>query len=71
LMTVSEAITLAALERKESRGAQFREDYPEKDERFSKVNTMIRRADDGSMQIRLEPVKEMPDYLREVIKEIG
>src|SRR5262249_51466264 len=30
LLTVSEAITRAALERKESRGGQFREDYPRK-----------------------------------------
>ncbi|HEV3409029.1 MAG TPA: fumarate reductase/succinate dehydrogenase flavoprotein subunit [Chthoniobacterales bacterium] len=70
LMTVSEAITLAALERKESRGAQFREDYPQKDDRFSKVNTMIHKAENGSMQIRLEPLKEMPDYLRQVVEEM-
>jgi succinate dehydrogenase / fumarate reductase flavoprotein subunit len=70
LLTVSEAITRAALERKESRGAQFRDDYPEKDERFSKVNSMIRMAEDGAMQVRLEPLAEMPDYLKEVIEEM-
>ncbi len=70
LLTISEAITLAALERKESRGAQFRDDYPEKDERFAKVNTMIFKAADGSMQIRLEPLPEMPDYLKQVIEEM-
>ena len=69
LLTVSEAITRAAIERKESRGAQFREDYPEKDERFSKVNTIVSKATDGSMQIRLEPLPEMPDYLKQVIEE--
>ena len=70
LLTVAEAITRAALERKESRGAQFREDCPDKDERFSKVNTMIRKADDGSMEVRLEPLPEMPEYLKQVIKEM-
>ncbi len=69
LLTVSEAITRAALERKESRGAQFREDYPEKDERFSRVNTVIRKGEDGRMEVRLEPLPEMPDYLKRVIEE--
>jgi succinate dehydrogenase / fumarate reductase, flavoprotein subunit len=69
LLTVSEAITLAALERKESRGAQFRDDYPDKNEQFAKVNTMIAKAADGSMQVRLEPLPEMPEYLKQVIEE--
>jgi succinate dehydrogenase / fumarate reductase flavoprotein subunit len=69
LLTVSEAITRTALERKESRGAQFREDCPEKDERFSKVNTVIRKAEGGRMEVRLAPLPEMPDYLKQVIEE--
>jgi succinate dehydrogenase flavoprotein subunit len=69
LLTVSEAITRAALERKESRGAQFREDYPNKDDTFGKVNTIISKAADASMQVRLEPLPEMPDYLKQVIEE--
>jgi succinate dehydrogenase / fumarate reductase flavoprotein subunit len=69
LLTVSEAIARAALERRESRGAQFREDYPNKDDRFSKVNTMISKAPDGSMQIRLEPLPEMPEYLKRVVED--
>ncbi len=69
LLTVSEAITRAALERKESRGAQFREDYPDKDERFSKVNTIVSKSADGSMQVRLEPLRGMPEYLKQIIEE--
>ena len=69
LLAVSEAITRAALERKESRGAQFREDYPNKDDAFGKVNTIISKAADGSMQVRLEPLPEMPDYLKQVIAD--
>jgi succinate dehydrogenase / fumarate reductase flavoprotein subunit len=71
LLTVSEAITRAALERKESRGAQFRDDYPEKNDRFSKVSTMIRKSGDGKMEVALEPLPEMPDYLKQVIAEMG
>jgi len=70
MMIVSEAITRAALLRKESRGAQFREDYPNKDDKFSKVNTIIRKTSDGTMEVRLEPLPEMPDYLKQVIEEM-
>ncbi len=69
LLTVSEAITRAAIERKESRGAQFRDDCPDKDDKFAKVNTMISKGPNGSMQIRLESLPEMPDYLKQVIEE--
>src|SRR5215470_12476677 len=69
LLTVSDAVTRAGIERRESRGAQFREDYPENDDQFSTVNTIISKAPDGSMQIRLEPLAEMPDYLKQVIEE--
>jgi succinate dehydrogenase / fumarate reductase, flavoprotein subunit len=70
LLTASEAIARAAIERKESRGAQYREDYPDKEERFAKVNTMISKAEDGSMRIRLEPLPEMPDNLKRVVEEM-
>ncbi len=70
LLTVSEAITRAAIERKESRGAQFREDIPQKDEKFSNMNTLIAKGEDGSMQVRLEPLPAMPDYLKRVIEEM-
>jgi len=69
LLTVAEAITVAALLRKESRGAQFREDYPNKDDKFSKANTMISKSADGSMRVRWEPLPEVPEYLKQVIEE--
>ena len=71
LLTVSEAITRAALERKESRGAQFREDYPEKSAEFAKVNTIVWKAEDGGMQIRREAIPELRADLKQVIEEMG
>src|SRR5262245_36586834 len=70
LLTVSEAITRSALERKESRGAQYREDYPDKDVAFGKVNIVVQKAPDGSIRVRREPIPEMPGHLKQVIEEM-
>jgi succinate dehydrogenase / fumarate reductase flavoprotein subunit len=70
LLTVSEAITLSAIERKESRGGHFRDDYPEKSAECATFNVVSYRAPDGTMKIRREPVKEMPAELAAVIEEM-
>lgn len=69
LLTVSEAITLAAIERKESRGAQFREDFPNKEAECGKFNIIIRKGMDGSMQVVRETLKPVPPELQAVIDE--
>ncbi len=69
LLTVSEAITRAAIERKESRGAQFREDYPAKSDEYGRFNIVLRRAEDGSMRVIREPLKPVRDDLKRVIDE--
>jgi succinate dehydrogenase / fumarate reductase flavoprotein subunit len=71
LLTVSEAITRAALERKESRGGQYREDYPQKDAEWGKKNIVVKKQPDGSMSISEIPIKEMPAELKQIIEEMG
>ena len=66
---VSEAVARAAVERKESRGAQFREDYPEKDPEQAKFNIVIRRAVDGSMELEKKPIPAMGQELAGIIEE--
>jgi succinate dehydrogenase / fumarate reductase flavoprotein subunit len=70
LLTVSEAITRSALERKESRGGHFRDDFPKKDEAYATFNVVSSRRSDGTMQIRREPLKPMPAELKAIIEEM-
>jgi succinate dehydrogenase / fumarate reductase flavoprotein subunit len=70
LLTVSEAVARAALDRKESRGAHFREDFPNKDPEGAKFNLVIHKGADGEMQLERVPIPEMPAELKQVIEEM-
>ncbi len=69
LMTVSEAITLAAIERKESRGGHFRDDFPDKDPAYATFNIVLRKSSTGAMELERRAIPPMPDDLKAIIEE--
>jgi succinate dehydrogenase / fumarate reductase, flavoprotein subunit len=69
LLTVSEIVALAGLERKESRGGHFRDDYPDKDPKFGEFNIRIDKAADGRPKVSRVPVRPIPDELKQVVEE--
>ena len=67
MLTVSEAVALSALDRKESRGAHSRIDYPNYDEQWAKLNNIVSR-DGEAMRLNQEPIAEMPAELKEIVE---
>jgi succinate dehydrogenase / fumarate reductase flavoprotein subunit len=64
LLVVSEAITRLALQRTESRGAHSRLDFPETDQAgWGGRNGVVRRREDGSMDVTTTKLPAMPDEL--------
>ena len=70
LLMVSEAITRSAILRKESRGAQFREDYPNKDAEWSKYNLITKRGSNGEMIVEKREIPALPAELKQIIEEM-
>jgi succinate dehydrogenase / fumarate reductase flavoprotein subunit len=68
LLDVSEAIALSAIERRESRGGHFREDYPDKTTEFGAINIMVKQGA-GGIQVSRIPIPPMPPELKAVVEE--
>jgi succinate dehydrogenase / fumarate reductase, flavoprotein subunit len=70
MITVAEAIARAAKERKESRGGHFREDFPDKSEKFGNVNIAIRKESDDKMNVTHVPKATIREDLQQIINEM-
>ena len=66
---VSEAIARSAIERKESRGGHFRDDFPDKNPDYATFNIVTAQRADGSMEVRRVPLPPMPAELKQIIEE--
>jgi succinate dehydrogenase / fumarate reductase flavoprotein subunit len=69
LLICSEAIARCALERKESRGAHMRVDFPSTDAEQGKWNLVIRRGHEGQMELSREPLQKPPAELAALLED--
>ena len=70
LLSVSEAVARSAIERTESRGGHFRDDFPSQAAEWGKVNVQTSRVSDGTMKVSRLPIPEMPEELKRVVEEM-
>src|SRR5262249_29293251 len=71
LLTISEAIARSAMDRKESRGGHFRDDYPQKEKAYASHNSVVKRGANGEMVLERRPIPPLPEELQAVITEMG
>src|SRR5579862_6254596 len=69
MLVISEMIAMAALERKESRGGHFRDDYPDKNAEWGGYNLRISKGADGQPRLERVPVVPLTDEMKQVIEE--
>jgi succinate dehydrogenase / fumarate reductase, flavoprotein subunit len=69
MLSISEMIAIAALERKESRGGHFRDDYPDKSAEWAKYNLKIAKGPAGQPTIERVPVVPLTDEMKNIIEE--
>ena len=68
MLIVSEVVARCALQRKESRGAHARIDYPNLDPKFGAVNSSSTLAGE-EVRVAQTPLPTMPDELRALFEE--
>jgi succinate dehydrogenase / fumarate reductase flavoprotein subunit len=68
MLDISEAVTRAALERQESRGAHTREDHPDSDPEWGKLNCIVRQAG-GEITVSRAPLPPLPAEMKELLDE--
>ena len=70
MFVVAEAITRSGLERRESRGAHFRDDFPRLDAAQGRFNLAVGKETDGGMRVRKAPIPELRADLQQIVEEM-
>jgi succinate dehydrogenase / fumarate reductase flavoprotein subunit len=68
MLTVSECIAKAALERQESRGGHTRDDFPGPDDHWGKINLALTLGPDGAVELKHQPLPVMPSELASLLE---